>query len=72
MKNKPTDYAWIEKWGLTLGSHRYYIVAQQELAAGDGAPLTAIYKRGAVWFTIDDITNPLTRRNMGLEPHAQE
>lgn len=72
MKNKPTDYVWIERWGRLLGSFRYYVLAQQRLAAADNAPLTAIYKRGDVWSTIDDITNPLTRRDMGLEPHAQE
>lgn len=55
---KPRDYRHIEVWGLRLGSHRTYIHDQQVMAAADGAPLDAIYKRDGKWITARDVTNP--------------
>lgn len=44
MVNKPSDYVDIACWGRFLGSFRHYIENQQELAAGENAPLDAIFR----------------------------
>lgn len=68
MKHQPHEYAWIEKWGLSLGSFRYYIVAEQQRAAEAGAPLNAISynDRTKRWSTTDDIKSNDVRSQLGL------
>lgn len=60
MTNEPKDYHAIALWGMDLASFRYYIEAQQEKAARDGAPLDAIYKRDSIgqdgsWQTVSGL-----------------
>lgn len=58
---KPSDYKHIRAWGEMMGSFEYYIKNQQEQAATDNAPLTAIYKRGDKWSTFDEVESEATR-----------
>lgn len=55
------DYPYIVAWGRMMGSFNYYIEAEVAQAAEDGAPRNAIYKRGDVWKTFDEVTNPSSR-----------
>lgn len=41
---EPKQYKHIRAWGKMLQSYDYYIEAQQEQAAEDGAPLDATFK----------------------------
>lgn len=68
MKHQPHEYTWIEKWGLLLGSFRYYICAEQQRAAEAGAPLNAISynDRTKQWSTTDDIKSNDARSRLGL------
>jgi hypothetical protein len=52
--NKPEDYKHIRAWGVMLQSYEYYIRQQQETAAHDDAPITAVYKRDDRWITIEE------------------
>lgn len=61
------EYHWIRKWGEYLLSKNYYIKDQQKLAAEDGAPLNAIFKKeDGTWETTDGITSEVTRYYLGL------
>lgn len=63
MRYKPHEYTCISRWGQRLGSFPYYIRAQQELAAKDRAPITAIYKmQNGEWAVAEDITSAHIRR----------
>jgi hypothetical protein len=42
---KPTDYKAIAAWGRMMGSQGWYTDNQQTLAAKDGAPIDAIYRK---------------------------
>lgn len=68
MKHQPREYTWIEKWGLSLGSFRHYILAEQQRAAEAGAPLNAISynDRTKQWSTTDDIKSNDARSRLGL------
>ena len=57
---RPQDYKHIKAWGIMMHSHNYYIVAEQEQAALDNAPLDAIFKREDGWHTFAGTTNPET------------
>lgn len=60
-------YPWIVKWGTLLGSNFSFIEGEIQQAIADGAPLTATYrKHDGTWSTIDDISNPRTREQLGL------
>lgn len=63
----PEDYAHIAAWGELMGSFDYYVAAMQELAAVEGAPKDALYKRAPEqqskydrhhWVRVDDIRDP--------------
>ncbi|MCK5602376.1 hypothetical protein KAR91_10915 [Candidatus Pacearchaeota archaeon] len=62
MKYKAHEYLCIVAWGRRLQSFDYYIRAQQEKAAVEEAPLTAIYERDGVWSTADEIKDPSLRK----------
>jgi|15BtaG_2_1085339.scaffolds.fasta_scaffold123986_2 hypothetical protein len=62
--NKPSDYRAIEIWGRRLGSFDSYIKMEQKKAALDNAPITAIYKRGEIWRTVNDIENNAVLKEM--------
>jgi len=62
--NKPQDYKCIAIWGNLLGSYRYYIEAEQQRAAFDQAPLTAIYKNGTEWVCAEDIESAEARKQV--------
>lgn len=65
---RPSDYVWIARWGQYLGSFDYYITQEQERAAGEKAPLDAIYQESryspnqpGAWHTISEVSNPDAR-----------
>lgn len=67
--HNPKDYVWIDVWGRMLGSFEYYRIGQQELAARENAPLTAIYQNArGKWVTAEEISSPSARER--LERHA--
>jgi hypothetical protein len=50
------DYIAIRRWGIMLGSMRYYIDDQVNQARKDKAPQDAIYKRdNGTWARLRDI-----------------
>lgn len=51
--NKPEDYKHIRAWGVMLSSYEYYIRQEQERAAADKAPITAVYEGDKGWVTIE-------------------
>jgi hypothetical protein len=73
---KPADYVWIARWGNRLGSYIPYVESQQEKAAQEDAPLTAIFESSGVWMTVEDITNEDTLRSLAKryanDPEAVE
>ena len=65
----PESYTWIKAWGLYLCSFSGYIRRQQEEACAEGAPMDAIYKRhDGTWARASEISNPVTRKALGLPP----
>jgi len=54
-KHLAKDYLAIALWGQMTKSFGYYIDAQQESAAEDGAPVDALYKRGEQWVCVSDL-----------------
>lgn len=54
-KHLAKDYLAIALWGQMLRSFAYYIDAQQESAAEDGAPVDALYRRDGKWFCVSDL-----------------
>jgi hypothetical protein len=52
---KANEYVNIARWGQMMGSFRYFIEAQQEKAASDGAPIDAIYEKDGVWHTLGEM-----------------
>ncbi len=77
MKANANAYKHIQAWGESMGSFGYYIVAQQELAVKESAPLNAIYKDAGGWRTADDIYDTSKREQInnrsielaGLDDH---
>ena len=56
------DYKYIRAWGAIMGSKKYYIDAQVDLARKDGAPPDAIYHNGeGRWHVFSDVTREDTR-----------
>lgn len=63
MRYQPHEYTCIAAWGRQSGSFDYYIKAQQEKAAKEEAPITAIYRQSdGQWSVAGDIMNPQTRK----------
>jgi hypothetical protein len=68
--HKPKDYIWIERWGQYSGSHERFIKMEQDRAAKENAPLTAIFQGGGrdpldkTWHTIESVTNEATRQHL--------
>ena len=57
---KPHEYRYIAAWHYLTGSMTYYVVHQQELAAKDNAPLTAVFyddMREKRWITAEEVEN---------------
>jgi len=55
---KPTEYKAIALWGKYTGSYQYYIENQQNQAALDNAPISAIYRnQDGTWSTVDEVKN---------------
>lgn len=53
---KPAEYKHIAAWGRMMGSFGYYIESQQQKAAKENAPASAIYKHSdGHWETSDDL-----------------
>jgi hypothetical protein len=63
VESKPNDkpYLHIRAWGELLRSSSYYVRDEVEKARRDDAPDDAIYEHQGRWFTIHDITSPVTR-----------
>ena len=62
------EYKYIRMWGRMLGSNANYIDEEVLTAQGSGAPENATYQRpDGTWETTDGITNPETRRYLGLD-----
>lgn len=61
------EYPWVRKWGALLGSHPYYIERQVHQAREEGAPQDATHRNhDGGWYTIADVKNNETRRQLGL------
>lgn len=59
------DYIYIRAWGQFMESQSWYIKDQVAMAHEDKAPGNAIHKHDdGTWATINDVTNPLTRRQV--------
>lgn len=66
---KPEHYVHILAWGRMMHSDGYYIRDTQAVAAREGAPLDAVFKRKPTpdapmddsWCRYRDVTNPSTR-----------
>ena len=56
---KPSDYKHIKAWGKMLGSRSYYIKGEQEKAAKENAPLTAVYYNQSkdIWIVFRDVAS---------------
>jgi hypothetical protein len=54
-KHLAKDYLAIALWGQMMQSFGYYIDAQQESAAEDGAPVDALFKRDGKWICVSDL-----------------
>lgn len=62
-------YAYVVKWGASLGSAAGYIQVQCDLALEDGAPPDATYKgQDGAWRTTAGVISSVTRRRLGLDP----
>lgn len=73
MPNTPNQYKHVAAWGDFLRSFPYYVKAQQERAALDGAPLDAISldAEGGRWQTIRDVCpETLAAMRTTLERHG--
>lgn len=53
------DYVWIAAWGREMGSDTSYVRGEQQKAAADNAPLTAIHRDDHGWHTVEDVTNSM-------------
>lgn len=62
--NKPQDYKYIWAWGKLLMSFDYYIEMEQQKAAEDKAPLTAVYKKDDKWQTFEEIESVATKERL--------
>jgi hypothetical protein len=63
------DYQWIRKWGSYMGSSQWYIDEQVRKARESNAPEDATFHRDDHgWYTVGDITNEMTRYQLGLRP----
>lgn len=63
------DYPWIRKWERRVYAPPEDIDRVMERARREGAPQNAIFRRpDGTWATTDDLTNPATRKEMGLPP----
>jgi hypothetical protein len=57
------DYPYLRAWCRLMGSYKYYIEDQLDLARSGRAPQTAIYMMAnGTWQTIEKVTNPHTRQ----------
>ena len=65
MKFKPNQYKAIALWGQKMGSFAYYTAHEQLRAAGDDAPLDAIYQNeDGTWSTVRSIKSVAVRDEM--------
>jgi hypothetical protein len=56
--NKDSMYPYIWAWGKRMGSNDYYMENEEELAAQEEAPRTAIFRDSeGVWSTVDEVQN---------------
>tara|TARA_B100000795_G_C22797959_1_gene440346 strand:- start:2741 stop:3013 length:273 start_codon:yes stop_codon:yes gene_type:complete len=60
----PHAYKCIAIWGRELGSFPSYSKREQQIASQDDAPITAIYKRGDVWVTAEQIENVAVKNDI--------
>ena len=61
---KPNEYLVIRAWGEMMHSAPSYIVADQEQAAADNAPIDSVYFVNREWVSVSKITNPDARRQI--------
>ena len=54
---KPEQYLYIRAWGKMMRSDSAYVQRQQELAAEDGAPLDAVFRRENGWARLEEVNN---------------
>ena len=66
MTHQPDEYVFIRRWGTIMGSFEYFIKEQQQLAAAENAPLTAIYKIYGTdsWAVAERVKNPSVRERL--------
>lgn len=61
MKSTKVQYPYLLAWDIMMGSYQYWKEMQQERAANENAPTTAIYRDGAGWRTYEEISSPDTK-----------
>jgi hypothetical protein len=57
-----TDYPYIRAWGRMMGSYRYYVEGQLQLARQEKAPQNATYRGEEGWHTWDDFKGSAVTR----------
>ena len=68
---RPEQYLYIRAWGKQLGSFEYFIKGEQEKAAREKAPRTAIYKAAAGnWVTYGQIVSKETKASIKKKVEA--